>query len=188
MPSLVLPRVLMSVLAGALCGLVITCGVLVAQEPTRVGLARTDARVEAVGVARDDAAGEVSAARAVLRRWDAARAGAWASGDTAALAALYTPGSVAGARDVAMLAAWVERDVVVSALTTQVLRLQVLLERPRRLVLVVTDRVASVQAVGARLPQDRPTTRRLELLRSDAGAWQVASVSPERPARSGASR
>ncbi|MCW2815010.1 MAG: hypothetical protein JWN84_2465 [Nocardioides sp.] len=178
MPSPVLTRVLLSVLAGALCGLVGTCAVLVARGPDRVAVARVDAAPVVVG----------SPAREVLRRWDAARAQAWTSADTAGLAALYTPGSVAGRRDVAMLRAWSERGARVTALSTQLLRLQVLLEQPTRLELVVTDRVALVRAAGTTLPHDRPSTRRIVLARGPTSGpgsgWRVESVSRARPARS----
>lgn len=174
MSSRVLPRVLLSVLAGALCGLVVTSAVVAARGPDRVALARVEAAAPIVG----------SPAREVLRRWDAARAEAWTSGDTAGLAALYTPGSVAGRRDVAMLRAWAERGARVTALDTQVLRLRVVLARPTRLELLVTDRVALVRAAGTTLPHDRPTTRRIVLARSPVAGWRVESVSRERPARS----
>lgn len=185
MSSRVLTRVLLSVLAGALCGVAVTCGVLVVGQGDPVRLARPAAEASpapASSDVRDVRAGRAGRAREVLRRWDAARARAWTTGDTEALAGLYTPGSVAGLRDVAMLRAWTERGARLTGLTTQVLRLQVLVERPRRLVLVVTDRVAQVQAGPAALPQDRPSTRRLVLTRpprgTTDGSWCVESVSP----------
>ena len=55
--------------------------------------------------------------------WDAARAEAWADGDVRRLGELYTPDSVAGRRDRAMLRAWLARGLVVRGLTTQVLAL-----------------------------------------------------------------
>lgn len=165
-------RVLLCGLAGALCGTVAT-----------LSLAGTPATESPSAVEPSPVVEPAETPRDVLRAWDAARAAAWTSGDPAALARLYTPGSVAGRRDVAMLRAWLDRRVVVSSLTTQVLRLQVLVDEPSRLVLVVTDRVAVVQA-ASRLPQDRPTTRRLELVRPAGDRWRVASVSPGRPARS----
>src|SRR5690349_3115068 len=42
----------------------------------------------------------------VLRDWDRGRAAAWRTGDADALRRLYTAGSEAGARDVAMLRRW----------------------------------------------------------------------------------
>jgi hypothetical protein len=180
MSSQVIPRVLLSVLAGALCGVVVTSGVLVAQGPDRVAVLRPPRpTTDPAPVARGQA-------RAVLRAWDAARAAAWTSGDRRALAGLYTPGSVAGRRDVAMLRAWTDRGARVSEMTTQVLRLQVLDQGASRLVLVVTDRVARVRSAGLVLPSDRPSTRRIVLVGSGDGAdppWRVASVSPARPGR-----
>lgn len=180
MSSRVLVRVLLSVLAGALCGVVVTCAVVLTAPRERAEL--DQARAVPPG------AGRSGAAREVLRDWDSARTAAWAAGDDDGLARLYTPGSVAGGRDVAMLRAWTARGVRVTELDTQVLRLQVLVERERRLVLVVTDRVALVRAAGVALPDDRPSTRRIVLVRAPAGragpGWRVASVSPEPPARS----
>ena len=82
-----------------------------------------------------------------------------------------------------MLRTWTGRGARVTELTTQVLRLQVLVDQPSRLVVVVTDRVAVVQAASIHLPQDRPSTRRLVLVRP-GDRWLVASVSPGRTARS----
>ena len=187
MTSPVLVRVLLSVLAGVLCGVVVTVPVLDGPAgsagPGDVLLARPTQRWPGVAVA------DRGGARDVLRAWDADRASAWSTGDARALTRLYTAGSVAGRRDVAMLRAWTARGVRVTALTTQVLRLQVLVERRHRLVLVVTDRVAQVSAGPVVLPSDRPSTRRIVLVcgGSSDGAgrrWRVASVSPERPAQS----
>ncbi|MDO9454486.1 hypothetical protein [Nocardioides sp.] len=175
MSSRVLVRVLLSVLAGAVCGVGVACGVLVLDEPEQAEVAVTRP------VARPSGSEHQSRAREALRAWDAARARAWTSGDPEALARLYTPGSVAGERDAAMLRAWTDRGARVTGLTTQVLRLRVELERDRRLVLVVTDRVAQVSAAGLDLPRDRPSTRRIVLVRAGRGTdWQVASVSAGR--------
>lgn len=173
----VLTRVLLSVLAGALCGVAVTCGLLAVRSPdpatvTRVAVAGRAEPTTTVGPVR---------AREVLRRWDAARAQAWTTGDTRALAALYTPGSVARVRDVAMLRAWADRGARVTDLTTQVLGLRVVVDRPRYLVVVVTDRVAQVRAGELVLPRDRPSTRRIVLERGAGGRWCVASVSPWPP-------
>lgn len=180
MSSRVLVRVLLSVLAGTLCGVAVTCGVLVVagrEAPDRITLPRPDA------VSRHGPV-DPGRAREVLRAWDADRARAWVEGDSTALARLYTAGSVAGRRDVEMLQAWTDRDARLTGLTTQVLRLQVLVERERRLVLVVTDRVADVDAFGLSLPRDRASTRRITLARAAEGAWRVAAVSRQRPGRS----
>ncbi|WP_148615114.1 hypothetical protein [Nocardioides rubriscoriae] len=182
MSSRVVSRVLLSVLAGALCGVVVTCGVLVVRSPDAAPPAPSARPAD--GRATPVATPPAARARQVLRHWDAERARAWTSGDVRALAGLYTPGSVAGRRDAAMLRAWAGRGLRVTGLTTQVLRLQVLLDRPRRLVLVVTDRVAHVSAGDLVLPHDRPSTRRIVLARSPVGRWRVASVSPEPRGRS----
>lgn len=182
--SHVVTVVLLTVLVGALCGVGVAC-VVVLLEPSSDPSGPAAVR----SPAPDRPGGEAPAAdapREVLRDWDAARERAWTSGDTVALRRLYTPGSVAGRRDVAMLEAWSARGLRLTALSTQVLRLQVVVERERRLVLVLTDRVARAEADGVPLPADRSSTRRLVLLRA-AGAdapWRVASVSPAPPARS----
>lgn len=122
----------------------------------------------------------VDGPREVLRAWDAARADAWLRGDVDALAALYAPRSRAGAHDVAMLRRWNARGRRVTRLTTQVLRLRVVHEGPRRLVLVVTDRAARAESGRTLLPVDLPTTRRIELVRGGAAGWLVGGVSEVR--------
>lgn len=130
------------------------------------------------------AAGKVAplravAALAVLHRWDRLRAQAWARGDVDALARLYATAGAARA-DVANLRRWTARGLRVEGMEMQVER--VLLEHvgPRRIVLVVTDRLVAARAVGANgvtdLPRDRPTTRRLTVVRDDAGRWLVADA------------
>ena len=188
--SRVVTVVLLTVLVGALCGVAVACA-LVLLEPSSgpSGLSGPSGPVAARSSAPDRPAGAVPAVdgpREVLRVWDAARERAWTSGDPEALRRLYTPRSLAGRRDVAMLEAWSARGVRLTTLSTQVLRLQVVDERERRLVLVLTDRVARAEADGVPLPADRPTTRRLVLVRPDGAdaPWRVAAVSPAPPGRS----
>lgn len=132
------------------------------------------------------AAGRVGVARAVgslavLRDWDRARARAWADGDVAALRALYVRGSAAGARDAAMLRAWLRRGLRVDDMTMQVLAVELRRRTDRRIVVVVTDRLAG--AVGVRpgtgemvaLPRDGPSTRRLVFARVGQ-RWLLASA------------
>ncbi|WP_182526557.1 hypothetical protein [Nocardioides dongkuii] len=125
------------------------------------------------------AAAPRTGALAVLAAWDQRRSEAWADGDAAALADLYEPGSTAGRRDLAMLRAWRERGLRVTGLRMQVLDAEVIDTADARLVLRVTDRVAAARAVGrgldATLPADRPTTRRITLVRHAEG-WRVADV------------
>ncbi len=118
---------------------------------------------------------------AVLREWDAARAAAWAAADPRALRSLYAVGSRAGDRDVAMLRRWMRRGVRVEEMGMQVFSLRLRARGDRRMVLVVTDRLAGAVAVrdstGERwdLPRDRPSTRRLVLLRR-SGTWLLDEV------------
>ena len=117
----------------------------------------------------------------VLRAWDAQRAEAWARGEPRLLAPLYTPASVAGRRDRAMLRAWAERGLVVRDLRTQLLSVRVLRHTRSTWTLLVTDRLAGAVAVGRgegrALPRDEATTRVVRL-RWVGGAWRVASVLP----------
>jgi hypothetical protein len=119
----------------------------------------------------------------VLRDWDRRRAAAWAEGDAGALRALYTRRSAAGEADVALLRAYAARGLVVRDLRMQVLSVRVLVDRPRRLALEVTDRLAGATAVlstdsaaSQPLPADAATTRVL-VLRRVGERWLVARVS-----------
>ncbi|MCR1783196.1 hypothetical protein KVF89_11685 [Nocardioides carbamazepini] len=139
------------------------------------------------------AAGRIDVARAVgslavLRDWDRARSRAWEEADPAALRGLYAPGAAAGARDVAMLRAWLRRGLRVEGMAMQVLAVELRRRTDHRIVLVVTDRLAG--AVGVRslsgertaLPRDGPTTRRLEFVR-DGSRWLLASAQEAEPRR-----
>ena len=119
----------------------------------------------------------------MLRAWDAQRAEAWARGDPRRLAALYTPGSVAGRRDVAMLRAWAARGLVVRRLRTQLLAVHELARTAVDLDAAGSPTgswAASRSGRGVRrpLPRDAATTRTVRLRLVD-GAWRVASVRPE---------
>ena len=120
---------------------------------------------------------------AVLHAWDHRRAAAWAAGDPGALRRLYTQGSTAGAADVAMLRAWAERGLRVERMQMQLLSVEVRAGTGDRLVLVVSDRLASAVAVGdgvrRPLPRDAVSTRRLVLVRV-AGEWRMAQARPAR--------
>jgi hypothetical protein len=127
----------------------------------------------------DRAADEPYALR-VLRAWDAGRSRAFARGDEAALAALYVPASRTGAADRAVLRGYRQRGLRVTGMRTQVLAAKVLRESERRLVLLVTDVLADAVAGDGDhrhwpLPRDRPSTRRVVLVRSHAG-WLVAEA------------
>jgi hypothetical protein len=162
-----------------------------------VGVAAVTAGVGSTGQGSSRSGGSDSVARpavattdparpesalAVLHAWDERRAAAWSTGDAAALARLYTPGSPARAADVALLRRYAARGLVVRGMRTQVLRARVLAARPRRLELEVTDRLAAAVAVrrgepttARRLPTDVATTRHL-VLRRVRGQWLMAEV------------
>lgn len=120
---------------------------------------------------------------AVLHGWDQRRAAAWAAGDVPGLRGLYTRDSTAGAADVAMLRAWRERGLRVEGMRMQVLSVSVRADTGRRLVLVVSDRLAAAVAVGdgvrRPLPRDSVSTRRLVLV-CGSGEWRMAQVRPAR--------
>jgi len=123
--------------------------------------------------------GRTPDAVAVLRGWDARRATAWADGDAAALAALYVPGSGAGAADLTLLRRYADRGLRVRGMTMQLLRVDVRRESPDRLRLLVTDRLTGAVATrgGTRLdlPGDVASRRWLTLRRVD-GVWLVDRV------------
>lgn len=119
----------------------------------------------------------------VLADWDRRRAAAYRDGDVAALRRLYVPRSDTGASDVALLHAYVERDLRVEGLRMQVLAFRVVRRGPNRLAVEVTDRVQHGMVVGATartpLPADRPERRRVTLARGSGkggGAWRVVEV------------
>lgn len=115
----------------------------------------------------------------LLHAWDQARAQAYADGDVAALQALYDDGSKACAADVALLRAYRARGVTVQGLTRQTSAVRVVAASPHRLVVRLTDRLASAVAVGPgwrrALPQSGFKTRDLVLVRTDE-VWRVRSV------------
>jgi len=115
----------------------------------------------------------------VLRAWDEGRSRAWAEGDVAALARLYVRGSTAGHRDCALLRAYLQRGVTVPELRMQILRSAVLVDRPRRVVIRLTERLSSrgarVGTDSVLLPRDRADTRIVELRRVQ-GTWRVVRV------------
>ena len=171
-------------LAGALIATAgITAGGVLGAGVTRHGDPAGRASVVSAPTRSEPAGG----AAATLRAWDAARAEAWSRGDPRLLRRLYTPGSVAGRRDRAMLRAWVGRGLVVRGLQTQLLEVRELSRGGREWRLRVTDRVAGGTVVGADsglvLPHDGATTRTV-VLRRAGRHWLVAAVTPVRTGRS----
>jgi hypothetical protein len=126
---------------------------------------------------------------AVLHAWDGRRAAAWAAGDPIALGRLYVPRSTARTADLALLRRYTDRGLVVRGLRMQVLRARVVVDRPRALVLEVTERLAAARAgrtgdprASRMLPAGRPTTHLVRFRKVD-GRWLVAAVSAPRPRR-----
>jgi len=170
------PRRLLPVLSAVACALVVATLV--------VGHGRSDDSGQVVAPPREapvssPASSPAPGPAAVLAAWDERRAAAWASGDAGALAGLYAPRSRSGAADVRLLRAYARRGLQVQGLATQVLGLRVLERSPRRLVLVVTDRVVGGSAVGGpapvALPADRASTRRVVLVR-ERGRWVMVEA------------
>jgi hypothetical protein len=168
------PVTLLVLAVGLTVGLV---AVAVVSAPGDEGRARA-------GVSRASVrAPEERFALAVLHDWDGQRAAAWADGDPEALALLYAPGSSAGAADVALLRRYAARGLSVRGIRMQLLRARVLVVRPRRVALEVTDRLTSAVAVrggdetaSRPLPADAVSTRLLELRRV-GDRWLMTRVS-----------
>lgn len=127
----------------------------------------------------------------ILADWDERRSTSWSDGDIEALRDLYTKGSRAGAADVRLLRRYADRGLRVTGLRTQVLALRVVTDNGELLRLEVTDRVVGGRAVGAvegkRLPADRATTRRIDLVKVGED-WLVDEVRDQASAASSTSR
>lgn len=119
-----------------------------------------------------------AAAIDVLRRWDAARAEAYATGSPAALRRLYQ--GDAGAPDVRLLEGYLRRGYRVEGMCMQLLDVRILRRTPAALTLRVTDRLAHAVAVGRgeriELPRDHAGTRTVRLRRGPDDRWRVAAV------------
>lgn len=123
-------------------------------------------------------AGREPRALVLLHRWDARRAAAYATSDPAALRALYPQGSTAAAADVRLLRDYAARGLRVRGLGTQVGSVRVLARGPRRVELVVVERVYGA-VVGhdrcRRLPGDGWHVRDITLIRRE-DRWLVSRV------------
>lgn len=127
----------------------------------------------------------------ILADWDERRSAAWADGDPAALRDLYAKGSRAGAADVRLLRRYADRGLRVTGLRTQVLSLSVLEMDDDLLSVMVTDRIVGGRASGdgeaIRLPADRASTRRIDLVRVGE-QWLVGEVRDQASAAASTSR
>jgi hypothetical protein len=139
--------------------------------------------VPGAGKGRPSGAPAEVQAVSLLHDWDRRRSRAWAVQDPVALRRLYVAGSSAGRKDVALLEEYAGRGLRVPRLRMQLLRAAVLVDRPRRVVLRVTERLGAtdvdLRSGAVRLPRDRAQTRVVELRRV-AGEWRLASVRPTR--------
>jgi hypothetical protein len=185
------PRRLLPVLTAVACALVVATLVVGHGRPHDAGRAVVPPREAQVDPLPAAPAAPARAPGAVLAAWDERRAAAWARGDADALADLYAPGSRSGATDVRLLRAYARRGLRVEGLTTQVLGLRVVERSPRRLVLVVTDRLVGGSAVGGAapvaLPADRASTRRVVMAHL-RGRWVVAEARDQDSAAASTSR
>lgn len=156
---------------------VLTVVLLVACAALGVGVVAFSDRAPAGGSAPTPVPDATDGPIAVLREWDRRRAAAWAAGDVEGLRSLYLTRSVAGERDAARLSRWLDQDLRVRRLVTQVLRVRVLEARRGALLLAVTDRIARAETTsGLQLPSDDPSTWRIRMRRV-VGEWRVAAVS-----------
>lgn len=122
--------------------------------------------------------GDVGAALAILHGWDAARGAAYAAGDADRLAALYTPGSTAGARDVSVLRSYAAHGWRITSLVSQVRSVRVLDGADGRWRLRTVDRVRGFADTPRRcrpLPPGDYRVHDVVLVRAPAG-WVVESV------------
>jgi hypothetical protein len=119
----------------------------------------------------------------VLEAWQERRARAYSSGDVAALRRLYVPGSEAGRRDCAVLAAYAARGVTLR-LQTHTTRLSVLASRSRHVVLrqraVVRTVARLLHGRERALPSPGAQWRRV-VLRLEEGRWLLSAATPGRP-------
>ena len=181
------PRRLLPALTAVACALVVATLVVVVARPDEAPRPRLAGPASSPSAPQPDRSGPAG----VLAAWDERRSAAWATGDAGALERLYVDGSGAGAADVRLLRDYGRRGLRVEGMTTQVLGLRVAARSPGRLELVVTDRVVGAEAVGSgapvSLPVDRPSTRRVVLVREGAG-WVVAEVRDQDSAAASTSR
>ena len=181
------PRRLLPALTAVACALVVAVLVVVVARPDPAPRPRLASPVSAPSAPQPARSGPA----AVLAAWDERRSAAWAEGDAGALVELYADGSGAGVADVRLLRDYGRRGLRVEGMATQVLGLRVAARSPGRLELVVTDRVVGAEAVGSGaavpLPVDRPSTRRVVLVREGAG-WVVAEVRAQESAAASTSR
>lgn len=133
--------------------------------------------------------GQVRAALAVLHGWDATRSAAYAAGQEDRLAALYVPGSTAGAQDVSVLRAYAVHRWRITSLTTQIRSVRVLAHRQGRWRLRTVDRSRGIADTPERcraVPAGAYRTHDVVLVRRGS-RWVVEWVRL-RPARSRAPR
>jgi hypothetical protein len=185
------PRRLLPALTAVACALVVAMLVVVVARPDPAPRPRLTSPASSPASSPSAPQPARSGPAAVLAAWDERRSAAWAEGDADALARLYADGSGAGAADVGLLQDYARRGLRVREMATQVLALRVAARSPGRLELVVTDRVVGAEAVGSgapvSLPVDRPSTRRVVLVREGA-RWVVEEARDQDSAAASTSR
>jgi hypothetical protein len=113
-------------------------------------------------------------------RLDRARAAAWRTGLPTALRSVYVQGSAALRVDMAALASYRQRGLIVRGVDIRLLSLRLLRHRAGRVWLDVVDQLGNAMAIDRAgreraLPNDRPTRHQIELQRV-AGEWRIAAV------------
>lgn len=162
---------------GTLCALLIVA--MASSHWSGVGAAQSR-REPSVAAASTPAARAAADPLAELRAWDRRRAAAWAATDPVALQRLYRQGSVAGAKDVALLRRYRREGWRVEGLTPQIVRAAIVGRSAQARVVELRDRLPTatlISSTGRREPTAATPLRwRQVLLCRVAGRWVVAEV------------
>jgi hypothetical protein len=115
---------------------------------------------------------------AVLHRWDAARAAAYAADDPSALRDLYVPHSAVAARDLRLLREYDDHGLRVTSMAVQVFAARIRWTGSDTLRLDLLERTVATACARTcrRIAPDRPR-RRVIVVRRVRGEWRVAAAS-----------
>ena len=183
------PRRLLPALTAVACALVVATLVVVVARPDPAPRPRLASPASSPSGPQPDRSGPA----AVLAAWDERRSAAWAEGDAGALArSVRRRVAARRAADVRLLRRLrPARAPGRGADARRCWPARWSARSPGRLELVVTDRVVGAEAVGSgapvSLPVDRPSTRRVVLVREGEG-WVVAEVRDQDSAAASTSR